>query len=172
MVRQLVPRQIKLPERLSFLLFGARGKGKTTLLKQQLPAHSTIILNLLDQDLEIELSSNPRSIYERILALNSEIDTVVIDEIQKIPQLLDAVHNLMEGHQVPQRFILTGSSARKLRAGSANLLGGRAAVRNLYPLTHQEIGSEFELLRAMSYGTLPKIWHAHSDDERKDLLKA
>jgi uncharacterized protein len=172
MVRRLINRHIKLPKKLSFFLFGARGTGKTTLLKQELNLGSTLILNLLDQDLENELASNSKALYERVLALNASVETVVINEIQKIPRLLDSVHNLMELHQVPQRFVLTGSSARKLKAGAANLLGGRAAVRNLYPFTYQEIENEFDLNTALSFGTLPKIWNSDSNEERKDLLKA
>lgn len=107
-----------------------------------------------------------------VLALPKAITHVVIDEIQKIPELLDVVHNLIETHKVPQVFVLTGSSARKLKAGGANLLAGRAAVRTIFPLTSKELGDRFDIDTALTWGTLPLIWNTDEAEERSDVLRA
>ena len=98
-------------------------------------------------------------------------DWIVIDEIQKNPRLLDTVHRIIESREFTSpNFALTGSSARKLRHGGANLLAGRAFVRNLHPLTHRELGSEFNLENALSFGTLPKVFKCTSQAEKEDFL--
>jgi predicted AAA+ superfamily ATPase len=107
-----------------------------------------------------------------VLALPAATTHVVLDEIQKLPALLDIVHNLIETFKVPQIFILTGSSARKLKAGGANLLAGRAAVRTLFPLTHEELSSAFDLQTALTWGNLPAVWNTTDADERADFLRA
>jgi predicted AAA+ superfamily ATPase len=98
----------------------------STLLRASLPPASTVVFNLLEADTEDRLARNPRALEREVLALPPILTHVVVDEVQKLPRLLDAVHNLIETHRAPQRFILTGSSARKLKAGGANLLAGRA----------------------------------------------
>jgi predicted AAA+ superfamily ATPase len=107
-----------------------------------------------------------------VLMLPPTVQNVVIDEVQKLPKLLDVVHNLIETHKVPQRFVLTGSSARKLKAGGANLLAGRAALRTLYPLTSVELGASFDEAAALQWGTLPKIWNLSESEEREDVLRS
>jgi predicted AAA+ superfamily ATPase len=132
-------------------LLGPRMTGKTTLLK-------TLAVDdycdLLDPALELELRARPRLFWERISALGKNA-LVVIDEIQKVPELLNYVQ--MGIDQLGQRFILSGSSARKLRRGGANLLGGRALDRTLHPLTLDEIGGALPLHKLLQYGSLPKI---------------
>ena len=95
---------------------------------------------------------------------------MIIDEIQKIPKLLDEVHRLIEQPGNKKIFILTGSSARKLKAGGANLLGGRAFLRNLFPLIPQELGDHFSLEDSIRWGTLPKIFALDSGDLKRDYL--
>jgi predicted AAA+ superfamily ATPase len=95
---------------------------------------------------------------------------VVIDEVQKLPKLLDVVHSSIETRRV--QFALTGSSARKLKAGGANMLAGRAFVYNLFPLTYQELGVDFDTLAAMHWGTLPRICSTSDDVERAQFLRA
>jgi uncharacterized protein len=144
------------PKSLSFFLFGARGTGKSTLLQQLFKPEEVIWFDLLDRDLENRLARNPRDLTDEInLALkgNSKKKWVVIDEVQKIPTLLDAVHREIELKRV--RFALTGSSARKLKRGGANLLAGRALENRLYPLTHRELKEAFDLDFVLRWGSLP-----------------
>src|SRR5206468_2944663 len=107
-----------------------------------------------------------RTLSHRPARLGEELEPgdrlVVLDEIQKIPSLLDEVHRLIEQRGI--RFVLTGSSARKLRRGGVNLLGGRAPSRTLHPFTYRELGGEFVLDRALDRGLLPSIYF--SDDPR------
>lgn len=143
-------------------LWGARQTGKTTLLHQRFP--EARFYDLLDTALAAELSVRPRLLREEILAQKPR--TVILDEIQTVPALLPEVHWLLEN--TPTRFILCGSSARKLRRGSTNLLGGRAVDHHLLPLTTVEIG-EVDLLRLLRNGALPV--HYLVDDPRP-LLRA
>ena len=140
--------QINLPKDRSAFLWGPRKTGKTTLLKQQFPTACWI--DLLDYDLFLPLSQNPRELREIVEAQTSK--TVVIDEVQKVPHMMDEIHWLIEskGYQ----FVLSGSSARKLKRGKVNLLGGRAWRFELYPLVSRELGS-FDLDRALLSGFIP-----------------
>jgi uncharacterized protein len=165
-------RLLKLPEKRSFFLFGARGTGKSTLIRERFPEASAHLVNLLDLDVESRLARDPMSLQREVVALPTATTHVVLDEIQKLPVLLDVVHNLIETLKVPQVFILTGSSARKLKAGGANLLAGRAAVRTMFPLTVAELSSAFDLRAALTWGTLPAVWNTADSDERADFLRA
>ena len=134
----------------SIFVWGARQVGKTTLIKEIYP--DVVYYDLLRaKDFE-RLQRNPSLLSEDLATLNSN-DTVVIDEIQKIPQLLDEVHSLIFRKNI--RFILSGSSPRKLKRHGANLLGGRALKEILYPLVSAEI-PDFDLHKAVRYGTLPR----------------
>jgi len=120
------------------------------------------LYDLLDSPTYLALSRNP----ERIAQEVTERDRiVVIDEVQRLPDLLNEVHRLIETRRI--RFLLTGSSARKLRGGGVNLLGGRARTQYLHPLTSDELGARFDLARAAERGLLPSIYF--SDDPRADL---
>lgn len=154
----------QLIEKKSFFLFGPRSVGKTTLIHQQMK--EVIFYDLLDSDVFSDLLRHPKLIEERLLASPGKEgkQLVVIDEIQKLPQLLDEVHRLMEKHKV--RFLLTGSSARKLRHGAANLLGGRAWEAHLFPLTTQEI-TDFNFIHYLNRGGIPHIYL--SSDFREEL---
>ncbi|MBI5399014.1 ATP-binding protein [Candidatus Saganbacteria bacterium] len=142
----------KLPQA-SFLLFGPRQVGKSTLLS----ALKTILtVDLLDPEIGLSYSKDP-SLLERQLASLPASGWVFIDEVQRVPKLLDVVQQTLE-KKPGLKFALSGSSARKLRHGAANLLGGRALYRTLHPLTSLELGSHFDLSVVLNYGSLPKIW--------------
>lgn len=159
-------RQLDLNEllrRKSFFLFGPRATGKTSLIRSQLSEH-ILIIDLLRSDVFLRLSDRPWEIEEIIQARKHKDDYVVIDEVQKVPMLLDEVHRLIESEGI--RFLLTGSSAKKLRANNVNLLAGRAWQAELFPLTMREI-PDFSLERYLTYGGLPTVYL--SDDPREEL---
>lgn len=144
------------PER-SLFLWGARQTGKSTLLKQTY--ENGLWFNLLKSEVFSLLASRPESLREQIRATKSKL--VVIDEIQKIPALLDEVHYLIEEDEI--KFILCGSSARKVKRGHANLLGGRALRYELTGLSASEIGEDFDIIRLLNHGYLPSIYSAEHD---------
>jgi uncharacterized protein len=144
----------KLLEKKSFFLFGPRATGKTSLIHNQLKGAK--VYDLLDADVFARLASRPKLLGEELPASSSKTENlIVIDEIQKLPSLLDEVHRLIESRRI--KFLLTGSSARKLKHGGANLLGGRAWEASLFPLTSNEI-SDFDLLRYLNQGGIPHIY--------------
>ncbi len=146
----------------SHFLFGPRGTGKSTLIRQALSERFQVI-DLLDSQTRLRLLQNPSEL-ESLLWKN-QMDGVVIDEIQKVPELLDEVHRLIEKRKIP--FLLTGSSARKLKRTAANLLGGRARMAQLFPLTYFEIPN-FDLGRYLTYGGLPSV--LMSEEPFEDLI--
>jgi len=156
-------REIRPAKSKSYFLFGPRQTGKSTFVKSLLTDRD-LYIDLLPQRDFLNYAKNPGSVREEILAHLKRCDNplCVIDEIQKIPTLLDEVHELIESKGV--RFILTGSSARKLRRGGANLLAGRAYTYRLFPLTFTELGSLFDLERALRTGTLPVLWGLDEED--------
>lgn len=164
-------RCISIPKNHSFFLFGPRGVGKSTLLRRMLSSDRTYYFDLLDYDLESRLIQRPREFSQILEALPSGIQWVVLDEVQKVPFLLDEVHRYIE--LKPQlHFALTGSSARKLKRGQANLLAGRAFTYSLYPLCSTELGRHFDLDEALQFGTLPKIYSLKSPVEKKQFLRS
>lgn len=154
----------------SFFLFGARGTGKSTFLKEFFSKENALWIDLLDPLEEDIFARDPEELKRRVLTLTNKKAWVVIDEVQKVPKLLNVVHQLIEGSEI--RFALTGSSARKLKRGSANLLAGRAFVNHLFPLTHLEMKDAFDLIQALQWGTLPKITQLTSDEEKIAYLKS
>jgi predicted AAA+ superfamily ATPase len=164
-------RYIKLPISQSFFLFGPRGSGKSTLLAERFSPKTTHFFNLLLPKEEDRFSRNPELFQAEVEALDSKFDTVVIDEIQKVPKLLDLVHHLIETSVRKRRFILTGSSARKLKKGKANLLAGRAVTRNLFPLTCDELEKAFNLKEVLAWGSLPKIFSLSQEEEKMEFLQ-
>ncbi len=149
--------------RKSFFLFGPRATGKSTLIKQQLSA-STTVIDLLDSRLYLRLLNSPHDL-ESIIHSDNKSGIVVIDEIQRVPELLNEVHRLIENKKLT--FLLTGSSARKLRRGKANLLAGRVWEARLFPLTWKEI-PDFNLERFLRYGGLPPVYLSKYPDEELD----
>ncbi len=163
-----------LPINNSFFLFGPRGAGKSTLLRSLFPDETSLWVNLLNPKEEDRFARDPAELIAIADSLPDQIQHVVIDEIQKLPRLLDVVHLLIERPQItPAKiFVMTGSSARKLKHGGANLLAGRAFVYHLNALSYLELGADFDLLRAISFGLLPKVWLFHHDEERIKFLEA
>lgn len=144
----------------SHFLFGPRQTGKSSLIRRSL--QNVQVYDLLDASVYLDLSRNPKRIEQE---LGPKGRLVVIDEIQRFPELLNEVHRLIEARGIT--FLLTGSSPRKLRRGGVNLLGGRARTKYLHPLTWKELGSRFDLGRAVERGLIPSIYF--SDDPRADL---
>lgn len=145
-------RLLRAPEH-SFFLFGARGTGKSTWLRRQLP--QALYLDLLDTSLQLELSGRPSRL-EAMVAAREAGSWVILDEVQKIPALLDEVHRLMEVSGL--RFALCGSSARQLKRGGADMLAGRALTLEMEPFSFGELGSHFELGQALEWGMLPVLY--------------
>lgn len=157
-------------KRKSLFLFGPRQTGKSSLLKVNFP--DALYIDLLLNDNFSTLLKNPELLRKKVelYLKTSKSNIVIIDEIQKIPALLDEVHALIEKYKL-LRFILTGSSARKLKSQGVNLLGGRASRVELFPLTYIEIQSEennFDYLHALTSGLLPSIFS--SENAYDDLL--
>jgi len=160
-----IQRQLQLAPLLamkSFFLFGPRATGKTTLIRQQLAETATII-DLLDSRYFLRLSGAPHELESLIAAAPADI--IVIDEIQRIPELLNEVHRLIENQHIT--FLLTGSSARKLRRGKANLLAGRVWDARMFPLIHREL-ADFDLNRYLRYGGMPAVYLSEYPEEALD----
>jgi predicted AAA+ superfamily ATPase len=162
-ISRYIERTLDLPtliEKKSHFLFGPRQTGKTSLIRHTLKGVK--IYDLLDTSIYLALSQNPGRIGQE---LSPKDRVVVIDEIQRLPELLNEVHRLIEERGI--RFLLTGSSGRKLRRGGINLLGGRARTKYLHPFTYMELGDKFNLMHAVERGLLPSVYF--SDDPRADL---
>lgn len=165
----MLQRLLRLPERRSCLLLGPRQTGKSTLVRSVLPAGSWEV-DLLHHDTFLRFSKDPSQFRREAEArIARGARTVFVDEVQKIPALLDEIHGLIERHRT--RFLLTGSSARKLRRGGTNLLAGRAVTRRLHPLTLGEQGDLFDLRRTLRLGSLPAVVTS-PDDDAVDLLRS
>lgn len=147
----------------SLFLFGPRSTGKTTLLRFQFSEDA--IINLLRSSTFLALSQDPSAITGMVKAIMRTSSTVIIDEIQKLPILLDEIHNLIETEHV--RFILTGSSGRKLKRSGVNLLAGRAWQCNLFPLSYSEI-DDFNLESYLLHGGLPQVYDSQYKEEELD----
>jgi len=152
-IHKNIQRLLKCPGR-SFFLFGPRGTGKSTWLSQALP--DAFSLDLLDASLYLELSRDPHRL-EALIGSRKKGAWIILDEIQKVPPLLDEVHRLMEKHK--WNFALCGSSARKLRRGGANLLAGRALTLAMESFSAFELKDAFNLEFAMDWGMLPFVWN-------------
>jgi len=158
-----LPRQVDIEALLkekSYFLFGPRQTGKSFLIAHSLK--DARVYNLLDNALFLDLNRHPGRLSEELMARDK---LVVIDEIQRLPELLNEVHRMIEERGV--RFLLTGSSARKLRRGGVNLLGGRARTQYLHPFTVKELDKHFDLKRVLNFGLIPSIYF--SSDPNADL---
>jgi predicted AAA+ superfamily ATPase len=156
----------------SFFIFGARGTGKSTLLKQKYSKEKSIWLDLLIPSEEEKYLLAPELLREKYLAIseNERPKLVIIDEVQKVPKILDVVHSMMEEFSL--QFVLTGSSARKLKIGGANLLAGRAFEYALYPLSIFELGDDFRLEESLSLGLLPGLFSMEDQEDKRDFLRS
>ena len=148
----------------NFFLFGPRGTGKSTWLKQNLP--KAYYIDLLAPDVFRYYSAKPERLKEVVDALPHS-RTIIIDEIQKLPELLDVVHMLTE-EQKKRRFIMTGSSARKLKRSGVDLLAGRAIVKTMHPFMAAELGGGFSLSKALSIGMIPLVTESITPRETLD----
>lgn len=146
----------------SFFLFGPRGTGKSTWLKARYPTAE--LIDLLAPEVFRAYSARPERLRERVAG--SEKKTIIIDEVQKVPELLDVVHELMESEEEPERqFILTGSSARKLKRSGVDLLAGRAVVRTMHPFMAAELGKSFDLARSLETGLVPLVFSSRNPQD-------
>ena len=168
----LIERILHLPFDYSFFLFGARGTGKSTLLTTLFDPDKTLLINLLDPREELRFLKDPAELRQIVLATGPEIEFIVIDEIQKTPKLLDVVHLLLESDKSNKRFILTGSSAKKLKAKGVNLLAGRAFTYYIFPFSYLELGNLFDLQAVLSFGTLPKIFSFEKSPHKVKFLQS
>lgn len=166
----MIHRSLNIPKSNSFFLFGARGVGKTTLIKRLFSSDECQLVNLLQQDVYAKLLAYPEELSRIISYSLKQGKWIVIDEIQKVPALLDLVHHHIEENGA--RFALTGSSARKLRRGASNLLAGRAFTFKLYPLHYTEVSADFSLDEALRWGTLPALLKFSTDLERSLFLQS
>jgi len=156
--------EMALPPGQSAFLWGARKTGKSTYLKKQFPR--SLVFDFLDTDLVLEFSKRPALLREQLLAQESTTlkHPIILDEVQKAPHILDEVHWLIENRGM--QFILCGSSARKLKRGQANLLGGRAWRFEMFPLVSAEL-KNIDLLRVLNHGMIPS--HYLEDRYQKSL---
>jgi uncharacterized protein len=154
----------------SFFIFGPRGTGKTTFLGTYFDPETVEFIDLLRIEDEETFSRNLGELESRVAGLKPEKQWVVIDEIQRIPRLLDSVQRLIE--TTPIKFAITGSSGCKLKRGASNLLAGRAFVNNLHPLTLTELKGHSPLPDLLQWGALPKIFHLQTNEEKNEFLRA
>lgn len=149
----------------SCFLFGPRQTGKSTLVEQTFP--ESIRYDLLESDTYRRLNAHPETLRNELMLKKPAI--AVIDEIQKIPELLDEVHLLIEKKKI--NFLLTGSSPRKLKKKGVNLLGGRARIRYLHPYSCRELSTDFSLQKALNYGLLPSVYDSTTpEDDLQDYV--
>ncbi len=163
-----IPRHLDIEHllaRRSVFLFGPRQTGKTTYVRRQLDRTVALTFSLLDQGLLTAVLADPTRIRREIEARGLRETVVCIDEIQKCPSLMDEVHLMIEERGI--RFLLTGSSARALRRGGVNMLGGRGSDRVMHPFSWSELRDRFSLDRALNHGLLPP--HYLSDDPDEGL---
>jgi predicted AAA+ superfamily ATPase len=146
-----IKRDINIPGT-SFFLFGPRGTGKSTFIKRLIDS-DTLYIDFLDQETFRTYAAFPETLLKTVSAVNPL--RVIIDEVQKVPQILDVVHKLIEEKKVV--FILTGSGARKLKKTGADLLGGRAVYCRMHPFTAHELGTAFSLDKALQTGLIPVV---------------
>lgn len=164
MSAKLYKRLLKPPLKQSFFLFGLRGVGKSTWVRQAFP--DAVRFDLLDEGLYQGYLRDARLFGRELLRL-PQGHTVIVDEVQRLPSLLNEVHRFIEEHKL--RFVLLGSSARKLKQTGTNLLAGRALKRIMFPLLPAELGDDFNLNEVLRFGSLPIIWQSPS---KQDSLNA
>lgn len=157
---EVVSRFLQIPDQ-NFFLFGPRGTGKSTWVRHRFP--NALFVDLLKPDVYQEMDARPERLVELIDG-SPRAETIVLDEIQRVPELLNVVHSLIEQPDFRKRFILTGSSARKLRRGGVDLLAGRAIIRTLHPFMAAEL-PDFKLESALKGGLLPLLVASRQQEE-------
>jgi predicted AAA+ superfamily ATPase len=168
MYERVLTRRLSASSR-SLLLLGPRQAGKSTLLRSLSPDW---ILDLASLTTFHEYAAQPERFERELAAAPESRRTIMIDEVQRVPALLDAVQALLDAHPRRFRFLLSGSSARKLRRGQANLLPGRVLLHHLHPLLAKELGGDFRLDRALAHGTLPGIYAENDRVLREQILRS
>lgn len=153
------------PSKYSFFLFGPRGTGKSTWVKKHYP--DAFYIDLLLADTRRKYNANPELLIKEVQALQKD-SQVIVDEIQKAPDLLSIIHALIEEKREIQ-FILTGSSSRKLKRAGVDLLAGRAIKKEMHPFMACEVGDEFNLDKALNQGMLPLVWE---EEDQEDVLES
>ena len=148
----------------SFFLFGVRGVGKSSWTREVFP--DAYLVDLLDESRSQTLLATPHLLALELKELPRQ-RVIVLDEVQRVPALLNEVHRAIEGER--RRFVLLGSSARRLKTANTNLLAGRATVQTMYPLVPTELGRDFDLERVLRFGSIPLVWQA---DDPKSTLEA
>lgn len=157
----------------SFFLFGARSTGKSTWIDVEfIPkiGSNYFKINLLDDETEELYLKNPSTLLQQVNAFDKKPEWVIIDEVQKVPRLLDVVHELIETKKI--KFLLTGSSARKLKLAGANMLGGRAFEYRLFPFSFVELKNQFNLEETLNYGLLPRVFEFSDQNDKIKFLKS
>ena len=163
-------RLLELPEK-SFFLFGPRGTGKSVWLEQRL-GHAALSVDLLKSSEYLRYRRDPSLFTREVAALRDECPWIIIDGVQKLPELLDEVHALLFESRNRCRFALSGSSARKLKRSHANMLAGRALMKRMFPLSMLEIGEDFSLQDALRYGQMPLSVSSTTRAEKVEFLDA
>jgi uncharacterized protein len=171
----MILRSFNISKKHSFFLFGARGTGKSTWLQSNFIESDHFWIDLTDPKTERRYARRPEILLEEWKSyvnlkgkINGPEPWIVIDEVQKIPQILDVVHVGIQRHKI--KFALTGSSARKLKRGAANLLAGRALSYNMHPFTYLELGNRFVQQDYLNWGGLPMISEIDNDSDKKKYL--
>jgi predicted AAA+ superfamily ATPase len=174
----MYPRLTNILNSNSFFLFGARATGKSSLLEAAFQEQKCIWINFLDDDQFLAFSKNSKLLEEKLKTFVHDNkrtpDWIVLDEVQRVPKILNEVHRLLESREYRGKikFALTGSSARKLKRSGANMLGGRALINRLFPLTFIELDKDFNLDTALDWGTLPGVYTSSNDDVRSGMLRS
>jgi predicted AAA+ superfamily ATPase len=166
----MYPRLCNLSKINSFFLFGARGTGKSTLLEHLFPKEETLFIDLLDLETFDDLLLHKGRFLSLITSPENINKRVIIDEVQKLPELLNVVHQQIQKND--RQFVLTGSSSRRLKQKGVNLLAGRAWVYHLFPFSTYELGSEFDLKKCLENGALPKAYISEDPQSVKEYLQA
>jgi predicted AAA+ superfamily ATPase len=155
----MLNRIIKAPEQ-SFFLLGPRGSGKSTWLRASFP--DAYVIDLLSEETYQRLLADPGQFAAELRAVPAG-RRVIVDEVQRLPNLLNEVHRFMEEKRL--KFVLCGSSARKLKRAGVNLLAGRALRRSMHPFVPEELGEKFDLQETLRYGSMPVVWDSNARQE-------
>ena len=163
----MIRRLLNLAESNSFFLFGPRGCGKTTLIHEIFKNKNAFWIDFLNLDFELRYKQRPQLLVDEYMASAKKPEWIIIDEVQKVPSILDAVQQLIEKYKV--KFVLTGSSARKLKRSQANMLAGRAFNFSLFSFSYLELKEQFDLLQVLQFGSLPKLYNKELYNEQDKI---